>query len=303
MFIRRIATLSFAASLLATGTPAALEAQERIDHRDDFRMNSISGGDFRGYISDHIHEDDHWGHAMRMFGTFHNHMHEMMTHLALYAAERRGDDHRIPDFDSRISGGGWADYRAALEEDGVPSAWRDFVQITEIMHDRVHHAMYKSTGYDRVSRVRDADLDVYIGEDRAPYAPGETVLRPDQVNTGFVSLDRFREFVWHEEFEDRHFHAAMQAMMAFDEMLYALLSDWAAHGARKKEATCRPPAVGARVTPAGWHEFAERVEECGDAEWRHFVQVVALMHDRIHHMLCQAMVYHAAAHHGEAGNR
>jgi hypothetical protein len=156
--------------------------------------------------------------------------------------------------------------------------------------------MYKATVYDRVSRARDADLDVYIGEDRAPYPPGETVLRRDQVNTGFVSKDRFREFVWEEEFEDRHFHAAMQAMMAFDEMLYTLMTDWAAHGAGKADAACGPPAVGPRVSPDAWHAYADRAAGCGEAEWRHLVQVVALMHDRIHHMMRQAMLHHGAAH-------
>jgi hypothetical protein len=117
------------------------------------------------------------------------------------------------------------------------------------MHDRVHHAMHKATVYDRVSRARDADLDNYVGEDRAPYPPGETVLRRDQVNTDFLSMEGFREFVWQEEFEDRHFHAAMQAMMAFDEMLYTLMTDWAVHGAGKADAACGPPAVGPRVSP------------------------------------------------------
>ncbi len=279
---------------LAAAQPLA--AQERLDHRGDFRMNSISGGDFRQYISDHVHEDDRWGRAMRMFGTFHNHMHVMMTDLALYGAERLGDEDRVPDFENRISGGEWGDYREALEEDGVESLWRDFVQVTEIMHDRVHHAMYKSIVYDRVSRQRDADLDDYIGEGRAPYPPGETVLRTDQVRTERVSRDRFREFVWHGDFEDRHFHSAMQAMVVFDEMLYTLMTDWAEHGAGKVEAECRPLEVGARITRAGWHEYASRVERCGEEEWRHLVQVTALMHDRIHHMMHRVMLHDEAAH-------
>jgi hypothetical protein len=298
MSTNRIATLSLAVVLAAVlAAPGSLGAQDRLDHRDDFRMNSISGGDFRAYISDHIHEDDHWGHAMRLFGTFHNHMHEMMTDLALYADETLGDGDRIPDFDNRISGGEWGDYREALEADGVESPWRDFVQITEIMHDRVHHAMYKSVVYDRVSRARGADLGHYVGEGRAPYPPGETVLRTDQERTEWVSMERFREFVWGTDFESQHFHAAMQAMMAFDEMLYTLMTDWAAHGADKAEAACRPPEHGARITRTGWHEYAEGVADCGEEEWRQLVQVVALMHDRIHHTMHRAMVHDAAAHH------
>jgi len=156
--------------------------------------------------------------------------------------------------------------------------------------------MYKSTVYDRVSRQRDADLDDYIGEGRAPYPPGEIVLRTDQVRTERVSRDRFREFVWHSDFDDRHFHSAMQAMVVFDEMLNTLMTDWAQHGAGKAEAACRPPEVGARITRAEWHEYASRVERCGEEEWRHLVQVLALMHDRINHMMHRVMLHHAAAH-------
>jgi len=296
MFERRMLLLPVvASSVLAFASINPIEAQQRLDHRDDFRMNSISGGDFRDYISQNVGEADRWGHAMRMFGTFHNQMHEMMTELALYGAEHLGDRGRIPEFENRISGGEWGDYRENLEQAGVESPWRHFVQITEIMHDRVHHAMYKATVYDRVSRARAVDLDRYIGEDRAPYPPGETVLRAEQVNTEFVPIDRFREFAWHRDFEDRHFHSAMHGMIAFDEMLYTLMTDWAAHGAQKPEAACRPPEFGARITPAQWHQYAERVEGCGEREWRHFVQVVALMHDRIHHMMHRVMIHDAAA--------
>jgi hypothetical protein len=301
MLATRIATHSLAVLLaLACASPAPVGAQEPLDHRADFRMNSISDGDFRAYVSDHIHEDDRWGHAMRMFGTFHNHMHEMTTHLALYSAEGLGDGHRIPNFENRISGGEWGDYRESLEVDGVESNWRDFVQITEIKHDRVHHAMYKAVGYDRVSRNQDADLDSYIGDDRAPYSPGKTVLRWSKVNNEYVPMGRFRDFVWGRDFGDRHLHAAMQAMMVFDEVLYALMTDWAEHGARKDEAACRPPEFGARITRSGWRGYAERVEGCREAEWRHLIQAGALMHDRIHHMMYRIMRHDAAEHDREA---
>jgi len=296
MAAKHFGALLPSAAVLLMFAPALVKAQERLDHREDFRMNSIAGGDFRDYISDHVHEGDRWGHAMRMFGSFHNHMHEMMTALALYGAEKLGDADRIPGFDNRISGGEWSEYRENLEEDGIESAWGNFVQITEIMHDRVHHAMYKSTVYDHVSRGLDADLDQYIGEERAPYPPGETVLRADQVRVEFVSLDRFREFVWHRDFENRHFHGAMQKMIVFDELLYTLMTDWATHGAEKTEAACRPPEVGARISRAQWHEYASRVDDCREGHWRHFVQTVALMHDRIHHMMYLAMLHDAQAH-------
>jgi len=91
-------------------------------------------------------------------------------------------------------------------------------------------------------------------------------------------------------------------MIAFDEMLYSLMTDWAAYGGQKAEAACRPPEFGARITPAQGHRYAERVEGCGEREWRHFVQVAALMHDRIHHVMHPAMIHDAAAHGREAEN-
>ena len=227
-------------------------------------MNSISGGDFRQYISDHVVEEDRWGHAMRLFGTFHNHMHEMMTDLALYGAERLGNKGRVPHFQLRISGGEWGEYRERLEADGVESSWREFVQATEIMHDRVHQAIYKSTVHDRVSRARDVDLNRYIGEDRAPHPPGETVVGPDAVRTESIPRDRFRDFVWHGAFEDRHFHAAMQKVLVFDQMLYTLMTEWALYGAEKEEGSCQPPSVGERISPGEWRAYAEQVEGCGD---------------------------------------
>ena len=47
----------------------------------------------------------------------------------------------------------------------------------------------------------------------------ETVVEPHAVQTESVPRDRFRDFVWHGTFEDRHFHAAMQKIRGFDEML------------------------------------------------------------------------------------
>jgi hypothetical protein len=306
MFLKRIAAPSVVALLtLPFLPPAPVEAQVRLDHREDFPMNSISGCDFREYISAHVHvhEADGWGHAMRMFGTFHNHMHEMLSALARHGSGPLGDGHRIPAFDHRISGGEWRSYRENLERDGVESPWKDFVQITEIMHDRVHHAMYSSVVYDLEGRARNADLHRYVGEARAPHPPEAAVLRTDEVTTGYVPLDRFREFVWGYAFEDRDFHAAMQAMMVFSELLHVLMTDWAAYGAGKEEAACRPPEFGARITRAGFHAYAATVESCSDPEWRNLVQVVALMHDRIHDMMYRAMLHDGTAHDREEAIR
>jgi hypothetical protein len=86
-----------------------------------------------------------------------------------------------------------------------------------------------------------ADLHRYVGEDRAPHPTPEAVLRTDQVNTEYAPTDRFREFVWRSTFEDRHFHAAMQAMMAFDEMLHILMtaaSRWRLNLPRRADNVC-----------------------------------------------------------------
>lgn len=140
------------------------------------------------------------------------------------------------------------------------------------------------------------DLDGYIGEARAPHPPGETVVGPHAVHTESVPRDRFRDFVWHGTFEDRNFHAAMQKMLVFDEMLYTLMTEWALYGAEKEAAACRPPSVRERISPGDWRAYALQVEECGDESWRQFVQVVALMHDRIREMMYRVMLHHAEVH-------
>jgi hypothetical protein len=151
-----------AAITLAIGIAAPALA-EVIPHRDDFVMNSIGGGDYRDYVLTYLDADDGLYVPMRTLGTLHNTMHQMMTELAIYARDDRDDEH-VPDIGDRISGGDWTDYRKALEEAGEEGAWMDFVHVVEVMHDRVHHPMYKSVVYDFATMAREADLMDYVRE-------------------------------------------------------------------------------------------------------------------------------------------
>ncbi|TVP45135.1 MAG: hypothetical protein EA350_10025 [Gemmatimonadales bacterium] len=272
-------------AFLLLAAPAQGQTDGELDHREDLRMNSISGGDFRDYISRHITEDDRWGHAMRAFGTFHNLMHEMMSDLARHAVEELGHGELVPSFTDRISGGEWGDYRASLEDEGDRSAWMDFVQITEIMHDRVHQAMYYSVLHDMASRDRAVDPAELGGEERAPWDWAEESVDRSELRFGAVSRDRFRDRVWEGGFEGEHLHAAMQKMMVFDEYLRFLMADWAAYGAEKVAAGCRPPGFGARMSGETWRAYEGQVAACDEESWRRFVQVAGLMHDRIQHMM------------------
>ncbi len=222
-------------------------------------------------------------------------MHEMMSDFARHAMERLGDEGRVPAFESRISGGDWGEYRANLEDARVVSAWADFVRITEIMHDRVHHAMYKSAAYDRELRGRDVELSPYVG-DRAPYAPDEVSLDRAGLTMEYASSDALRALVWHHDIEDERLHAAMQKLMVFDEILSSLMTEWALHGAEKDAAACRPPELNARIRGDRWQEYATMVETCDDAHWRRFVQVVGLMHDRIRDLMYRAILHDAEFH-------
>ncbi|MCC5811007.1 MAG: hypothetical protein JJU06_11590 [Ectothiorhodospiraceae bacterium] len=281
--------LSFALTATAFG-----QTGEDLAHRDDFTMNAISGGDFRGYVSDAVVEDDIWGHSMRTLGVFHNHMHELMSEYARHAAEEMGSEH-VPEFENRISGGEWTDYRRNLEDAGDTSAWADFVQVTEIMHDRVHHAMYTSALYDMKTRDRDVDLADYVG-DRAPHDQADTIPERSDLAMDYASSDAFRLLVWDYDFEGERLHAAMQKMTVFDNMLSDLMTQWAFHGASKDDEACRPPEFDSRISGEQWSAYAERVADCDDETWRDLVRITELMHDRIHHMMHAVMIHDGGAH-------
>jgi hypothetical protein len=77
----------------------------------------------------------------------------------------------------------------------------------------------------------------------------------------------------------------------FDELLYLLMSQWAEHGAQAADEAGRPPEHDGQIAVEDWAEYADRVAECEDREWRELVQVTQLMHDRIRHMVHQTSVY------------
>ncbi|MCH8511887.1 MAG: hypothetical protein LAT83_09575 [Kiritimatiellae bacterium] len=268
---------------------ANADQDDRLDHRKDYRMESISGGAFRNYVSTHVTEDDLWARSMRTFGSFHNHMHELMSHMAKYGVEVRGDREHVPEFTHRISGGEWARYRESLEEAGDDSDWYELVRITEIMHDRVHHAMARSLVYDRDSRNRDVDLGDFLRGEALAHGAGIPDAGERRISE--VSLDAFREWAWRYETEPPHLHESVQGMVVFAHLLDDLLTQWLAHGDSMAPENCRPqPGLLAR-RGEGWSDYLAQIEDCEDAEWREFVKVAGLMRDRIHHMMHKMKAY------------
>jgi len=258
-----------------------------LDHRDDYRMDSISGGDFRDYISTHITDGDRWARSMRTFGSFHNHMHELMSQMARHGAQERGD--KVPEFTHRISGGGWTEYREALEEAGDDSDWYELVRITEIMHDRVHHAMARSLIRDRDARGREVDLDDFLrGE---PLAHGKGIPGDDARNITQISLDDYRERAWRYDTESPYLHKSVQSMIVFAHMLDDLLAQWLGYAETFESKSCRPTPALLAVRGDRWASYVAQLADCDDAEWREFATVAGLMRDRIHHMMHKMAVY------------
>jgi len=277
-------TIQIACSFLlfAGLSMAQSEAGEQLDHREDFEMESVSGGDFRSYVSDHIREDNRWAYSMTTLGSFHNLMHEMMSHIARHGKEERNENH-IPDFGQRISGGEWTEIREGLEQEENQSAWHELVQITEIMHDRVHHAMSKSILYDQEINQREADPADYLRT--KPMDPEIAIPGTDQLNYNFMSQNEFREMVWKYDIDEDYKHASFQSMAIFNHMLYDLLNQWADVGSDHEDPACRPPENSASQTNESWTEYASEVKDCGDQTWAELVMISNLMKNRIHHMM------------------
>ncbi|MDQ2078220.1 hypothetical protein [Marinimicrobium sp. ABcell2] len=271
-----------ALSLLSGAMPPTSDTKSLDKQRDELPMDSMSGGDFRAYISKHIQEDDPWAQSMRTFGSFHNFMHELMTSMARHGALERGDD-TVPEFEHRISGGKWSTYREALHKAGEESLWSDLVEVTEVMHDRVHHAMVRSVVYDHASRGRDVDVVDYLRNE--PMPAGEGIPSDQTHRFPIMSLEQFREVSWSYEAERRHWHSAMQQGLVFAHMLDDLLTQWLAYGADHADSACRPTEGAYRQRGLAWPAYAQSVADCEDADWREFVQVAGLMRDRVHHML------------------
>ncbi|MCK8515704.1 hypothetical protein M0534_05105 [Methylonatrum kenyense] len=285
---RKRTALALSLGLLFAGGAAA----ETLPHRDDFKMNSIGGGDFRDYVMEHVSEDDGWAQLMQTIGVLHNHMHEIMSDFARHARDETGDD-QVPAFGTRISGGQWSDYRAGLEDAETEGPWRDLVQITEIMHDRVHHMMVSAVFYDQVSRQRDLDLEELLGE-RAPHDQADTLPAADTLAVNGMAGTEFRRHVWTADFEEPLRHAMMQKVTVFDSMMDDVMTQLAQYGLGKLERDCRPPDFGSRMNTSSWANYAERVSACEEEQWQDLVLVTGLARDRIDHMLSKLHAYDTA---------
>lgn len=258
------------------------EAQQ--DHRDDFEMNSIGGGAFRDYISAYVTKDDLWAVSIKKFGTFHSLMHEMLSGLARYNGGADDQGGRIPDFTERISGGEWTEYRKAIEasEEG---SWKEFVQQAEIMHDRVHQAMFYAVVLDIDFNKRDIDIREYADEERAPYEPQEVLPDLHTLNLSHISRDNFRDFVWHSEKVDgKRLHGGLHLMMTFDEIRDDLVNIWAQHANRLEESNCAGD-FGDRINMEDWDRYSATLENCNNEDWKAFAKSVSLMQNRINQFM------------------
>ncbi|KEO75807.1 hypothetical protein [Anditalea andensis] len=254
------------------------------DHRDDFDMNAIGGGAFRDYISAHITEDDLWATSMKKFGTFHSLMHEMMSELARYNGGAEDETDMIPDFTERISGGEWTAYRKNIEKN-EEGTWKDFVQQAELMHDRVHQAMFYAVMLDNQLKNRGVNITEYADEDRAPYDVGDVLPELHTLNLNHIHRDSFRDFVWHsDKLKGRHLHAAMHLMMTFDEMRDDLINIWAQHANKLHEPSCAG-TFGDRIKMIDWDQYSSSIENCADEDWKAFVKSISLMQNRINQMM------------------
>ncbi|MCC5914585.1 MAG: hypothetical protein JJU46_09450 [Balneolaceae bacterium] len=260
-----------------------LSAQDHLDHRDDFEMESMSGGDFRDYVSEYITEDSRWALLMVTLGNFHNLMHELMSHIARYGAEQDAYAGSVPDFELRISGGEWTEIREALEEEGVESEFSELVQIFEIMHDRVHHAMTKAVTFENQIQNRGVNIDDYTRE--ANFSAERAIPDKDELRLNSVSAEMFRELVWHGDVEGDNWHAAMQSMVVFSHILYDLLTRWSAFGEELEEVACHPAEFGHSASDHSWSAYAEGIGKCSNEQLRDLVKIADLMKERIHHVM------------------
>ncbi|WP_114748983.1 hypothetical protein [Pleomorphovibrio marinus] len=272
-------------TLLIIPPPSLAQDAISLSHRDDFKMNSISGGNFRDYISEHVKESDTWAISLRKFGTYHNLMHEWMSEWARYYREEEGMDELVPDFEERISGGQWTSLREAMEE-AEEEKWMDFVQVVEVMHDRVHQAMLYAVIYDMEKYQRDLDISKYADDDRMPHAIATTLpsLRKSENWEGVV--EDFRNRAWHSDKNGPHHHAAWQLMMVFEEMTQDLIHLWAIAAQETfTDGDCSPEEASPKVVDEGWREYALTAQACTDEPWKAFVHTTVLMHARIHHVM------------------
>jgi len=290
IFLILLFTLSF---LLPADFAHAVQHDDKdFNHRDSFVMNSVGGGDFRSYILDNVTEDNSWAYSMRTFGIFHNLMHELMSDLVRYEASLNNSHDRIPDFTDRISGGGWTEYRENIESaSDVGDSWLHFVRVTEIMHDRVHQAMYKSILYDMNTFERDISLEDYVGKDRAPHATEDTFTDYSAFSPEYISSFNFLSLAWQYDTDDRYLHASLQQMTQFSHMLTELLTIWTDYASNTYENNCQPEKSDTTVSTETFSDYASGIYQCEHENWRNLIRAAELMQIRIHQMMAAFTAY------------
>lgn len=288
----------FLATFLLSLPAISVVAQDTSITRDDFAMNSVSGGEFRRYVTEQVTASEssyerQWQYSMQTLGVFHNVMHEMMTDLARYG-ESTYPTAALPDFSFRISGGQWTEYQQALaEEFPAEHPWRYFVNVMEVMHDRVHHVMLNAMRYDIEVFERETALAEYVSDDRMPHAEADTLPAPAELKLASVHKDTLRDFVWHGDYDNEYLHAALQKLMAFDVMLRDLQSQWLVYANNPAnpalDEACRYQLDGGMMGIGEWYDYAQR-SECGNEQWRHLIRVTDLMQRRVNHMAAALMM-------------
>lgn len=260
---------------------------EHIDHRDEFLMNFIGGGAFRQYISENVKENERWVRAMQKFGIFHDLMHELMSELAWHHLHELKGEMTVPDFGKRMSGGGWTEYRKEVEKnpDKVPETWRELVQQVEVMHDRVHHAMYKATVYDHIHFKREVKLSTETYLRYEPKPTEQVIPAPETLRFEAATVEAFRQRVWADDFKHKHWRSAMQKMIVWREMLGDMLIEWARYAREQKHESCRPDDFNVNFTGKDWSRYASEIESCEDDLWRNKVKIVDLMRKRIDQLM------------------
>lgn len=271
--------------LLLAGTLTAAMAADPHLHASDEPLNFVTGGQFRSYVQQHVKETTPWAYSMRSFGTLHNQMHDMMGRYGHHAREAR-NDRTVPEFGAVMSGGEWTRYREALAKSGEQSLWMDLVLQTQVMHDRLHHALYDALHYDATEHLRKVDLTPF----RSPPVEATVAeLYPSRgsLKMAYVPLEVFRDRYWSGgEREAAHWQSAMQATVTFAQTLSDLTRQWLAYGAAEKTGACAPASAGGVFdVDTQWQQYAARIAECQETHWRHLVQVTDLMRGRIHELL------------------
>lgn len=260
-------------------------------HQTAEPLNFVTGGQFRSYVQQNVTEPTAWTYSMRSFGTLHNQMHHMMGEFGHHARSYRKDA-AVPDFGVVMSGGEWMKYGKALVTADAKGPWAELVAQTQVMHDRLHHALFDAMHYDAQVHGRKIDLAPF----RSPpvnATPARLYPARASLEMRYTPLEAFRDRHWSGgEREAAHWQSAMQATVTFAHTLSDLTRQWLAYGAANKTGACAPDsAVALHDVDAQWQRYAARVADCKEADWRHLVQVTDLMRGRIHELLGVVAAY------------